>query len=664
MRNTRIHNYRFVAGKLALLWMIVWFPYIKGQGQTSVIPSKTKTELHDRLIETLDTNLIWKQLQLAHDLHNTFPDSSLTLAEQAFRLSQRAKFNSGMAWASMIQGSIIQNQGKYDSSIYFFTRGLISAKKTHLLTFNFINNIANSYFYKGAYQTALKNYHRALKEPNLLLGDSSQAYLNIALVWQRLGGLEQAGLYLAMADSIATRNHDTSMLISLLGQKSEISYVENHIMEAAAQLERALNMTRVSKNEHAAISILNQLTHLYLALDQVDKAMEYTNDALTILKKYPDGYNFERYHTQHNLGLIYRHLKNYSYAEQILAETYRRAQSSGLNDLILHMEPDLADVYAINGKYDLAYKHVLHYAQLKDSILEKERKNMLQDWQKNTMAEKDKSIIIQKLQIAEQSRKLQYKNMWIGVIAVSGILLCLILATWIRSYRRKQRLQQELVIRMEQRQEINQLKARVKGEEHERQRLALELHDGIASQLWAIKLNVESIQQQAHPEERTKLNEIYYQLDEATQEVRKTAHNLMPDLLLQYGLAVAVESLCNKINSGTSIDATFQEYGIIPRMNEDIELSIYRMIQELIQNILKHADGFTQMLIQLSCTEQLLNITVEDNGPGFYPKNESKGLGLRNIESRVKTLHGHFDINSMPGKGTTVYLEFEILHLL
>lgn len=665
MHKTRRGKYRLAIGKLALLWILAGFSFAEAGAQSSATAFRTKAEAQDQQVHvSLDTNLIWKQLQLAHDLHSAFPDSSLALAQKAFQLSQKAKFNSGMAWASMIEGKIIQNQGQYDSSIFFFTRGFIYAKKTPLRTFNFINNIANSYFFKGAYQTALSNYFKALSQPKLKHYDSSQAYLNIALVWQRLGGLEQAEQYLAIVNKIAARNRDTGMLISLYGQQADILYIENRLSEAAAHLERALNMANQSKNEQAVISILNQLTHFYLDLDQVDKAMEYTNEAMIILKKYPEGYNFERYHTQHNLGLIYIHLKNYSYAEQILAETYRLAQSTGMNDLILHMEPDLAKVYAINGKNDLAYKHMQHYADLKDTILEKERKNMLQDWQKNTLAEKDKSIIIQKLQIAERDRRLQYKNLWIAVSTISGLLLCLILATWIRSYRRKQRLQQELVIRMEQKQEINQLKARVKGEEQERQRLALELHDGIASQLWAIKLNVESVQQQAHKEEQEKLNQIYHQLDEATQEVRKTAHNLMPDLLLQYGLAAALESLCNKLNKGTSIDAAFQEYGIIPRMNEDIELSIYRMIQELIQNVLKHAHGVTQLLLQLSCTEQLLNITIEDNGSGFSPKKQSRGLGLRNIESRVKILHGHFDINSAPGKGTTVYLEFEIQHLL
>lgn len=662
MPNTQKPNFQFpLTGCVLMLFALV----CTGLPCNGQLPLNQKYERHGIRTQPADTVSIWAQLQQAFNLHNQFPDSALELATQGFNRSHASGFDKGMAWGSMIQGKVIQNRGQYDSSIFFFARGLIYAKKASLLTVNFYNNIANSYFFKGDYQVALENYQTALIQPRLKAGDSCQVYLNIALVWQRIGAHTQAEEYFQTVDKIATRSSDTLMLVSLLCQQAENSMVEHRVRTAITQMERALSLTRQTNYETAAISVLNQLTHIYLNIEQVDKAMEYTNEAMDILKKFPQGYNFERYHTQHNLGLIYFHLKNYDYAERILSRTFNVAASTGMKDLILHMEPDLAAAYAANGKNGLAYKHILHYSELKDSILETERRSMLELWIKNTVAERDKSILGQKLKISAQSRNLQYKNMWIGGIAVWGLLISLVLVTWMVTYKRKQRLQQELVIRMEQAQEINQLKAQVKGEEQERNRLALELHDGIASQLWAIKLSVESVQQQASQEDQGKLELIYQQLNETTHEIRKTAHNLMPDLLLQYGLVMALESLCGKLNSGSGIEVAFQEYGIIPRMDEGIELSIYRMIQELIQNVLKHAVGVTQMLIQVSCTEELLNITIEDNGSGFpLEKSENKGIGLRNIEDRVNTLHGHFDISSTSGKGTTVYLEFEIQHLL
>lgn len=652
--------------KLALILLLPSYVPVRCLAQSLIrLPHAKEYLPGQNLISHQDTVSILKRLQLATAIFEQYPDSASAIASAGFQQSLPLKFNKGLAIGSILQGRIAQNSGQYDSSIFFFTRGIIYAKIGSLTTSSFYINIANSYFFKGAYQTALENYHLALKQRGLPPGDSSQTYLNIALVWERIGAIDQAKFYLRIVEDIATRNHDTLMLIGLLHQRASIAIGEQQISLGIDQLEMALALAKRNNQEGAMISLFNTLTHLYLDQKRVDKAMMYTNEALAIFKRYPGAYNFEYYHARHNLGLIYSYLKNYKYAEQLLYQTFSIAEATGLKDLILHMETDLAAVYAKNGKNGLAYKHMLHYAQLKDSILEQERKSMLTLWQKNIVTEKDKSLLTQKLQITQQQKRLQFKNIWIGTTLAGTALLCMGFATWLRSYRRKQRLQQELILRMKQAVQIDQLKAQVKGEEQERNRLALELHDGIASQLWAIKLNVESVQQNLHHEDKEKLDFIYQQLEETTQEVRKTAHNLMPDLLLQYGLTSALESLSSKLKSSAALDVAFQEYGVIPRMNEDIELSLYRMIQELIQNVLKHAAGVTQLLIQLSCTEDLLNITIEDNGSGFSPEEmDRKGIGLSNIAQRVKTLRGHLDIKSVQGKGTTVYLEFEIQHLL
>jgi signal transduction histidine kinase len=386
-------------------------------------------------------------------------------------------------------------------------------------------------------------------------------------------------------------------------------------------------------------------------------------------QKQDPGYGtYDRLHAEHNLGVIYLQQHQLAKAAPLLLTAFSGAKASGLKDLVPHMEPDVAAFFAATGDYKKAYDHILHYALLRDTLLEQQKVKALSNWMQARMNEKDKAMLSQKLEIAQQQKKLQAKNFWIGVTALGSLLLLAGLLGFMRSYKNKQRLQQSAFTRLQQEQEINQLKAQVRGEEQERNRIAMELHDGIASQLWAIKLNVDSLQQQ-HPLHGAflhNLHTIYQQLDDTAQEVRKTAHNLMPDLLLEEGLGTALASLCDKIKKQTELEVDFLEYGTIPRMDEEIELSLYRMIQELIQNVLKHAEGATQLLVQLSCIDTLLNITVEDNGAGFSETNldSSKGIGLRHIQKRVKTLNGHIDLQSVPGKGTTVYLEFDIQHLL
>lgn len=630
------------------------------------VPAQTESSPH-RYSGAGDTTSLWNEWVSLTAMYEQYPDSARLLAQELLQRSSYKGYDRGIVRGNAILGRISMNAGQYDSAIFLFTRGIIRARKAGYSAASLYINIGNAYFFKGAYQRALENYNRALGDSpgKVKPADSSQAYLNMALVWLRLGSFEQAAPYLQLAKPIISRQKDTIMLISLYSLMGNVAFARGGNSEDIPLQEKALDLARRSQHDLQAIGILNELTHSYLREKQLDKAMLCNSEAMSILKRYPGGYNNDRYHAYHNQGLIYAELKNYGYAETLLCETFRIAENTNLRDLILHMEPDLAEVYAHNGKYDLAYRHMLHYAALKDSILEQERKNMISVWMKNMVGEKDNAILRQKLRISQQDSKLHEKNVWIGGIVFLGILLVITGVIWIRGYQRKQKLQEEQFLRLEQAGELNQLKAQVKGEEQERNRLALELHDGIASQLWAIKLNVENVQQHAPSEYREKIAHIYRQLDEAALEIRKTAHNLMPDLLLQYGLTAAVASLCDKIVAGTSIEVDFQEYGIVPRMNDEIELSVYRMIQELLQNVLKHAAGVTQLLIQISCTNDLLNITIEDNGRGFPAEGTTgKGIGLSNIRQRVAVLGGHFDIQSNPGKGTTVYLEFELKCLL
>lgn len=612
-----------------------------------------------------DIATIRDQIKILRTIYELYPDSARKIAYTVLHQSAAIAFPEGIVAGNSALGWSSQNNGQYDSSIFFFTRGLIAAKQSGRPVAMLYNNIANSYFLQGSYQRAMDVYRLALASDKPRSGDSSQVYLNMALTWMRLGSPDQAKECLKSVGEIAFRTKDTLRQIDLYTEQGGICMDEKKIQEGMTLYEKALNLALVSPDKGKAVGILNSLTHAALDLNQVDKAMLYTHEALDILKQYPGSYNYNRYHTQHNLGLIYSHLKNYQYAEQLLSGTYDIVEKKGIKDLMLHMEPDLAAVYAKNGKTGLAYEHMLHYAKMKDSLLDHERRSMLDLWQKNIVAEKDKAILNQKLHITDQGKKLQLKNTWMVSMGIIAILLSFLFIMGMRGYQRKRKLQEEQVARLEQSAEINQLKAQVKGEERERSRLALELHDGIASQLWAIKLNVETMQQAPADEYNKKLDMIYQQLDNATQEVRKTAHNLLPDLLLQHGLSTALVSICDKINAGSSINVNFQEYGIIPRMNEEIELSLYRMIQELIQNVLKHASGASHLLIQVSCMNNLLNITIEDNGAGFsMDELNKKGIGLHNIEKRVSILGGHFDIRSIPGRGTTAYLEFDIQHLL
>jgi len=148
-------------------------------------------------------------------------------------------------------------------------------------------------------------------------------------------------------------------------------------------------------------------------------------------------------------------------------------------------------------------------------------------------------------------------------------------------------------------------------------------------------------------------------LSETAIEVRKVSHNLMPTILAKYGLEETLEIYCENISSASALEIDLQFHGNLMQIGKHTELILYRIIQELIQNIIKHAKA-TDAAIQIRAHDDKISIIVEDNGPGFDLNEDSDGLGLQNLRFRVQALRGEIFINSAKEAGTTVCINFDL----
>ncbi len=153
-------------------------------------------------------------------------------------------------------------------------------------------------------------------------------------------------------------------------------------------------------------------------------------------------------------------------------------------------------------------------------------------------------------------------------------------------------------------------------------------------------------------------------LKDATSEIRETAHNLLPVILHEQGLYEAVQAFCLKFSNNHQLGIDFQSYGAPVRFNHHFELMIYRTIQELINNVIRHANA-SRALVQLVFNDDMITITVEDNGKGFDPSGIGQvgGLGINSLHSRMKAFQGKVDIDSSP-RGTSIHIEFKTDPLL
>jgi signal transduction histidine kinase len=202
--------------------------------------------------------------------------------------------------------------------------------------------------------------------------------------------------------------------------------------------------------------------------------------------------------------------------------------------------------------------------------------------------------------------------------------------------------------------------AEITAMENERTRIAKDLHDDMGPYLSYIKFQVNSVDS-ATEEDTTLLNDACDRLDEAVQKLREIAANMMPSALVHKGLIIAIEELVSKTNQFAPIQLQFK-HAIQTEPDRQISINIYRMLQEVVQNTIKHAEA-KQMLIDIKQEDGRWTMLCEDNGRGFdYDKTiaQAKGLGLLNLKSRTELMNGKIFVQSRIGKGTQYIFELPI----
>jgi signal transduction histidine kinase len=211
-----------------------------------------------------------------------------------------------------------------------------------------------------------------------------------------------------------------------------------------------------------------------------------------------------------------------------------------------------------------------------------------------------------------------------------------------------------------QKQEMKSAYAILEAQEFERQRISEDLHDRLGSKLAAVKLHF-----LAYKNSNGKTMDFFRigsnLLDDAVDEVREISHNMVSGVLSKFGLVVALQDLKNTIESSNQFTFQFHNHQLDGRLDMNTEINLYRIVQELVSNILKHSQA-NEIILQLNRYESELLLTIEDNGIGFDSGSESlkKGMGLKNIETRVAKLNGKIHIDSHKGKGSIITIEIPL----
>ena len=314
----------------------------------------------------------------------------------------------------------------------------------------------------------------------------------------------------------------------------------------------------------------------------------------------------------------------------------------------------MARCYKDLNDYKSAYDFRLKYNHLDDSVLNEKNFKEIAGIQHQYEQSKKENKILQ-LNAVNNKKSLLNKILIAGavILLITGILLY-------RNFRGRRKLQQAKITELEKDKQLLAIDAMLKGQEEERSRIAKDLHDGLGGMLSGTKLSFMNMKEVLvlSPENAALFDKSLSMLDNTIGDLRKVAHNLMPEALVKYGLYDAILDFCDTAAAASSVKVDYQQMGTQRKLSNTAEVFTYRIIQELVNNALKHA-GAKQIIVQLTTGPSKINITVEDDGKGYDTKTAAakKGAGLDNIHYRVQYFNGTIDTITSPGNGTSVNIE-------
>ena len=295
-----------------------------------------------------------------------------------------------------------------------------------------------------------------------------------------------------------------------------------------------------------------------------------------------------------------------------------------------------SNTYAHWNESQKALESYKQHIQFRDSVLSTERlENIAEVETKYETAKKDADLLAQRLELEKSSNRIQSRNgLIISLVVVLGLLAYV--------FRQRQKRKDQEIDSLKREHKIKTLESLIKGEEKERLRIAKELHDGVNGDLSAIKFKLAPLLQ----EENSAVAEAVHMIDNSCKQVRSISHNLVPPSLENFNLAEALSEYCENKNAVHDTEIDFQHLGDHIALSKNAEVNLYRIVQELVTNALKHAQAKT-INVQLSAYEGEIQLTIEDDGIGFDPQSDrSKGIGLENIQSRIEYLRAEKDVIS------------------
>ena len=385
--------------------------------------------------------------------------------------------------------------------------------------------------------------------------------------------------------------------------------------------------------------------HVYSTIN-FKKAYQYATQF-----KHKETINSALYYLSKNALITGNFYDAKNYAEQNLT----LAQEENSTSAIIGALNNLSDYYQKIGNNTKALKLLQNATDIKDSMISVENIKQINTLQTIYETEKKEKEILQ-LTVINQNKSNLNK-----ILISSSIALLLLIFLGYRNFTNKRKLQNLKISELEKDKQLLAIDAMLKGQEEERGRIAKDLHDGLGGLLSGTKLSFINMKENLllTPENAIQFEKSLSMLDTTIADLRKVAHNLMPESLVKFGLNDALKDFCSSIQLASNITVDYQKIGLDRKIGNTAETFMYRIIQELVNNAVKHSQA-TEILVQIAFANDKIVLTVEDNGTGYDKSQITTGDGLDNIAYRVKYLNGTIDTLTTASNGTSVTIELNV----
>jgi len=598
-----------------------------------------------------DTIYINKLLKEASKVTIKNAEKGDSIYNEIIAISTKNKYHKGEYLAFRGLAFINYNSSKYKKAVHYFEKAL--EKETSIKD---RNHVGQTYFKLGtanlflgdpikttkAYLKTISLFEETKDTANLI-----KVYDNFGVLYGNMNNYKKAEEYKIKTINLAKKIKDTFLIVSGSLNLGTIYAQTERLDKAYEQYMIVKSLSKTLNNDRINHHLYKNMARYYSEKGMMDKCLENALIAYAYLKDSKS--KPEKAYFQAFLGTIYQELKMYNKAEKHLLSSLNISEEIESESLQLNSLNPLAEISASKKEYKKAYNYARKYYTLNEKTRSENNTKIVTDLDTKYQTEKkDKELLQQKIQLQKKETQYNYMTGFAIFLLIGAIL------TWFLFQQRQKRKNQE-IITLKREHQIKTLETLIEGEEKERYRIAKELHDGVNGDLSAIKFKLSSLLEMNNKV----IKEALIMIDDSCKQVRAISHNLVPPSLEKFNLLEATQEYCHNMDEVHTIKINFQHIGETIAISKKTQVNIYRIIQELITNSIKHAKA-KEINVQMSCHDKTLQITVEDNGVG-YDQNDAKqnGIGLSNIESRINYLNANLDVLSNE-KGTSTTIEIDI----